>query len=41
MQYRCAHCLAVLGDYVEGESEPKCNDHPEGSVQLIPEDIKE
>ena len=38
MQYRCAHCLALLGTNAPGEPEPVCPDHPDGSVQIIPED---
>lgn len=38
MQYRCAYCLRPLGEYASGAPEPVCPDHPDGSVQLIPDD---
>lgn len=38
MQYRCAHCLALLGLFVPGEPEPTCPDHPDGSVVLVGRD---
>ena len=39
MQYRCAHCLALLEQ--TSEAAPVCPDHPDGSVQIIPEDTPE
>ena len=38
MQYRCAHCLALLGPFVPDEPEPRCTDHPDGAVELIGRD---
>ena len=35
MHYLCGHCLAELGDYVEGEPQPSCLDHPGGMVMLV------
>ena len=27
---RCAHCLKDLGPVIDGEPEPKCDDHMDG-----------
>jgi len=40
-QYRCAHCHAVLGQLVDGEPVPACVDHPDGQVELIPDEAAE
>jgi len=40
MQYRCAHCLALL-EQTSDVAAPVCPDHPDGSVQIIPEDTPE
>lgn len=33
--YVCDHCRANLGPLVEGSEEPRCPDHPDGSVTGI------
>lgn len=37
MDYICEHCNSVIGQYVEGELQPKCPDHPDGVVMLVGE----
>ena len=32
--YRCVHCLAILAQFIEGEEQPACADHPNGIVEL-------
>ena len=40
-QYRCAHCLALLGLQTEDDAVPACADHPDGKVELIPDEVDE
>ena len=37
MDYVCEHCNSVIGQYVEGELQPKCSDRPDGVVMLVVE----
>ena len=39
--YRCAHCLAMLGLQTEDDAVPACVDHPDGQVELIPDEVDE
>ena len=39
--YRCAHCLAMLGLQTEDDAVPACVDHPDGQVELIPDEAAE
>lgn len=38
MKYICEHCLADLGEFVEEEAQPHCEDHPDGVVRLVESD---
>jgi hypothetical protein len=38
MLYICQHCLAVLGEYVDGGEQPRCPDHLDGVVTLVEQD---
>jgi hypothetical protein len=37
MLYRCQHCMADLGQVIEGGPEPACPDHPHGGVIICEE----
>lgn len=39
MIYRCAHCLQLLSPNEAGEPVP-CEAHPDGAVELIPDDTE-
>lgn len=37
--YRCVHCYRLLDTDAEGNPVP-CPDHPDGAIELIPEDVE-
>lgn len=35
LRYQCQHCLADLGEYVDGLPQPACEFHPDGVVEIV------
>jgi hypothetical protein len=41
MRLICQHCSADLGPVIDGEPQPTCPDHPNGSVYTQPDEPTE